>query len=447
MEETAGGEVVNNLFYSQYELLRAFILVLAQKHPSLALELLLPVIKAGGRIPGVLWSRSTPSASHLSWMCWAELSWLLEKSTGVDGPQKWMHAKTMSCAFESLLYLEEFRRWLRMASLCRTNCLEEPCPCSCRRSSLHSAHLHCQNMEREPAGCLCWSEENESSHSEAEEKLTRVPVGDCRRGMVSQAATEEMCSSAHDFSKEFCSRLVEDLYLETVLVLKQFWRCEHPELNAMPEDPAVVKQDHELSERDHYQLCADVGGAAEHTRNQNGNPLEDTKTCKSVRSMALLKKFILLSPELLSAFCKASARYSVAEQNVFLLKDALFLREGVQSLENLDSRTVNRYRLRELEEIDLCAHYLLQTEVQSMHLQLIRQRVRNCELIRAAKQLRYLCDSGSLPPEDYRYRMRSQSTGHGVAVPLEVGLELKLTGMLASRRKCLFLTDLFSEMC
>ncbi|CAM6127643.1 unnamed protein product [Calypogeia fissa] len=66
--------IVNHLFLSQFEPLRALLRTLYDINPTTAFGILKTVIKAGGRVDGVLWSHSVPSPSHLAWLCLGELT-------------------------------------------------------------------------------------------------------------------------------------------------------------------------------------------------------------------------------------------------------------------------------------------------------------------------------------------------------------------------------------
>jgi hypothetical protein len=71
--------IVNNLFLSQFEPFRALLSTLNDVNSTLAFGILIAVVKAGGQIRNVLWSRSVSSASHLAWLCLGELTMLQSK--------------------------------------------------------------------------------------------------------------------------------------------------------------------------------------------------------------------------------------------------------------------------------------------------------------------------------------------------------------------------------
>lgn len=65
--------IANHLFLSQFEAFRALILSLRSRNPALSLGILHTVVSRAGRFPGILWSPSCPSPSHLTFLCALEL--------------------------------------------------------------------------------------------------------------------------------------------------------------------------------------------------------------------------------------------------------------------------------------------------------------------------------------------------------------------------------------
>jgi hypothetical protein len=78
-EQMLGGAIVNYLFLSQFELMRATLLSLGERNPRVARDIYRAIVLQVWKLKGIVWSESVPSSAHLAWMCLQELQAMEEK--------------------------------------------------------------------------------------------------------------------------------------------------------------------------------------------------------------------------------------------------------------------------------------------------------------------------------------------------------------------------------
>jgi hypothetical protein len=78
-ERMLGGAIVNYLFLSQFELMRATLLSLGERNPQVARDIYRAIVLQVWKLKGIVWSESVPSSAHLAWMCLQELQAMEEK--------------------------------------------------------------------------------------------------------------------------------------------------------------------------------------------------------------------------------------------------------------------------------------------------------------------------------------------------------------------------------